>query len=471
MLAHDPQRFFNISSLEFGTDPSSFMDSLAGAFPRLQSLTLQHSSFWGSLAPLAPLASCLTSLSITLPPYAELLISDMHLLSSLRKLVLVVPDIGLTLNYTTVPSLQQLSRLRGLQHFELQVQNKRSFICHHCLRDAPWLTSLATLQLTALKLQPTITYWDHTACRALGALSQLRSLQLGMSRGEGLEGAAGAIARLTDLTQLMVEVNLWDVFVEGTVQGWSALQLSSLTLQPVWLHQSTFVLEVLEAMAVQRTLTHLQISYPPWQGVVSPAGAALYGAGLSCLGSLSRLEALELQCYYESAAECFRAVAQLTCLTSLMLQTPYLCRPDDWGHVFHVFHVAHGVTVQDPRGATDETNTPWDWPAVVAPAAALTRLQVLDVYMCCDGPVKALLHLLPCFPRLRELYLRGGGSLRDGTHGAPFVTGEDLQQLDVLRGTLTTLSLSDLMGVTGDTVVAAEQLPWLRDLLLASRTW
>jgi hypothetical protein len=125
----------------------------------------------------------------------------------------------------------------------------------------------------------------------------------------------------------------------------------------------------------------------------------------------------------------------------------------DWRHVSAVA----GVTLSDPR-------LEGDWPAVVAPLAALSNLRVLDVGMGCDGLPQALLHCLPSFPRLQELSLSGSGASK-GAKGAARVTGQDLQQLGVLQGTLTRLELMDLMGVDGPCKAAAQRLSWLGGLL------
>jgi hypothetical protein len=335
LLSRDPHRFHHVTSLWVSVDPPDgaeyqpippgVISTLPPAFPRLQSLEFANTYFGtvsaADLQPLVALSSCLTSLA--LPSVADVLpaIAVLLRLTALRSLSLDWDFEGVYSDkFDAAEGMRELSRLPHLQ--QLQYPRVLGTFCP----AAELLRTLRTMDLTDLGLYLYLYNWDEGAIGALRtALPRLTALTLitdfrfdhGSYQQDPSSSCAvmAALAQRTALRSLTLELDGHppERYHLGSL---SALRLAELYLTAGGEHMESLHV-LLEAVAVQRTLTSLAINEDQWSGA-----AMLSGAGLRSLAALAPgLQRLALYAVADEAA-LFGVLGAMSRLTALKLLHP-----------------------------------------------------------------------------------------------------------------------------------------------------
>jgi hypothetical protein len=473
LLAPDPTRLHHATSLSLTTrDPSlyepapttlldpEFLAALPAAFPKLRSLTFSAASkvLEPELSILAPRSSFLTA--ITLPALAG---GRLHAaaisIQPFTNLIALAVDLGVV---KVVNDLRQalaelacLPSLRDLAMWGEHLDHDGLAAEHACLGCAAhWFSRLGSLTLTRLAVHMPLHRWDHAAAQALAtALPQLKALVISpdFQHASGDQQPADASARQPVLDALASRTGLTALQLNlGGLGAGASLRGCSKLLQLHELHvvasngtedaghdpadpEGQLLQELLEAMAVHRTLTRLAVARAQWISV--PVGVS--GQGLHHLLSLSgSLEVLEL-------------AARLPCsfVSSLVAMTR-LSRLKFTNVSFD------GVDFREWQRAANE-----HWPSL----SRLSNLQVLEVMDDRYELGKAFLLHASALTHLRELAL--GVNYDDGA-GHEMVCDADVWRISGLHRTLTRLTFEkiDGMEVTGPGLAVVSRLTCLQHL-------
>jgi hypothetical protein len=395
VLAFNPHRFHHTTALRLRTTrlpgapfspdfPAGVIRALPPAFPKLQSL--QVSSLYlgivaaDDLQSLTPLRSCLTSLA--LPEVAPILtaIAGMTCLTALR-----------SLSFHWHPPLEGFDAAEGMRLLSylphLQQLHYPSHPSSSSCPAATLLPALRTMDLTDLGLNLYLHGWDLAAIDALRtALPRLSALTLimdfeGSFHDPGPDPVSNhavmaALAQRRALRSLSLDVQYLSE-AGHHLGSLSALRLAELRVQAGG-DDAQKVEALLEAMAVQRTLTNLSINKERMDTV------ELSEAALRSLAALvPRMQRFALSVVVEHQAALFDVLGSMLQLTVLEL----------FGHQ------AAGGGDEPTPAAGDEG----EGDRAACQLARLTALEELNVAFDASQLMRPVLQALPALTNLRQL--------------------------------------------------------------------
>jgi hypothetical protein len=354
LLSHDPHRFHHVTTLHMTIHapdkyhhypfPEGVISSLPHAFPKLQSLEVSHSLFTfvpvGEILSLTALRSCLTALVL---PGVEPILPATDIICQLTSLRSLAFDWDrsctgycydpIVNQADSVEAMRQLSRLPHLQRLLRYPGTDRmdgidcsGFICP----AAAILPVLGGMNLTDLGVNMALVGWDRGAVNVLRtALPQLTALALSFHLGKDgrcgrryaddsawTHGVIRALAQRTGLRSLTLQLGAPTEDYQG-LASLSALQLAELRVAWCWHGAEEYVPLLLEAMAVQGTLTSLAIRETRSFHHVAPLSE---GALRSLAALAPALQRLAVSAVAGDAAAFFDVVGSMSRLTALELQ-------------------------------------------------------------------------------------------------------------------------------------------------------